>query len=288
MSIAEKLITIAENEQMVYEAGHTKGFDVGYENGYGVGYEEGKAEGGNTEEAYNDGYEAGQQDEYDRFWDNAQDYGNRENYNFAFSGNCFVQDTFNPKYIIRPINANNMCAYWGEYGVAKGKSFYIDLGDSECFDFSRCENGYNIFLNNSRITRLNVLDFSSHRGTMQGLLSGAINLVSVKKFVFPDNNNTLTGMVQNCVKLKDFIAEGVIGRDVDFSACPLTVASMKSIITHLKDYSGTSSEFTCTIKFSSACWTALNTDSDASSVITTIPTGTTWKEYVQDFLCWNI
>jgi hypothetical protein len=40
MSISEKLQTIAENEQRVYNAG----------------YEKGKAEGGNTEEAYNEGY----------------------------------------------------------------------------------------------------------------------------------------------------------------------------------------------------------------------------------------
>ena len=43
MDIAEKLAQIAENQQKVYDAG----------------YEKGKTEGGNSEESYNEGFEAG-------------------------------------------------------------------------------------------------------------------------------------------------------------------------------------------------------------------------------------
>lgn len=47
---------------------------------------------------------------------------------------------------------------------------------------------------------------------------------------------------------------------LSFSYSPLTVESMKSIITALKDYSGTTSEYTYKITFSSACVTALEAE----------------------------
>lgn len=59
MSIADKLVTIAENEQKVYNAG----------------------------------YEAGKKSESDRFADSFQNYGNRTNYWGAFC--CWADDIFN-------------------------------------------------------------------------------------------------------------------------------------------------------------------------------------------------
>ena len=63
MTIAEKLTTIAENEQKVFNAG--------------------------------------KQAEYDRFWDLFQDYGNRDHYQYAFSYFNFDDDSYNPKYPIK-------------------------------------------------------------------------------------------------------------------------------------------------------------------------------------------
>jgi hypothetical protein len=65
MSIAEKLQTIAENEQKVYEAG--------------------------------------KQAEYDAFWDSYQDCGNRINYSYAFAGIGWTDETFKPKYPIKAV-----------------------------------------------------------------------------------------------------------------------------------------------------------------------------------------
>ena len=62
MSIADKLTTIAENEQKVFEAG--------------------------------------EKSEYDRFWDTYQENGNRTNYSYAFSGRGWTDETFKPKYDI--------------------------------------------------------------------------------------------------------------------------------------------------------------------------------------------
>ena len=63
MSIAEKLQTIAENEQKVYEAG--------------------------------------KQAEWSEFWDNYQNRGEAISYNNAFSYNKFSKETYKPKYNIK-------------------------------------------------------------------------------------------------------------------------------------------------------------------------------------------
>ena len=70
MSIAEKLQTIAENEQKVFESG--------------------------------------KQAEYDRFWDTYQANGNRTDYSNAFAGVGWTSEIFKPKHDIKPINAYMM------------------------------------------------------------------------------------------------------------------------------------------------------------------------------------
>lgn len=55
-------------------------------------------------------YEAGQQSEYDRFWDSLQQYGTRENYWGGFAG--WRNDIFNPKY---PLDNVSTCNYMFMY-----------------------------------------------------------------------------------------------------------------------------------------------------------------------------
>lgn len=64
MTTAEKLTTIAENQQKVYDAG----------------------------------YADGAQSEYDRFWDEFQNKGKMASYYWAFFNDRFSDETYNPKY----------------------------------------------------------------------------------------------------------------------------------------------------------------------------------------------
>jgi hypothetical protein len=57
------------------------------------------AVGVDPEVVYNEGYEAGQKAEYDRFWDIFQDYGKRPYYTYAFAY-TWTDDIYNPKYPI--------------------------------------------------------------------------------------------------------------------------------------------------------------------------------------------
>ena len=82
MSIADKLQTIAENEQRVFDAGK-------------------KAE-------------------YDAFWDSFQQNGNRTNYRYGFSGSGWVTETLKPKHVCTPTDAIGMfflCGYQSGEGM---------------------------------------------------------------------------------------------------------------------------------------------------------------------------
>ncbi len=81
MSIADKLQTIAENEQKIYDKG--------------------------------------KQDEYDRFWDLVQYKGNRTHYASAFY-TCKSATDFNPKYKIYATNVNNMFFSYGSENMSVG------------------------------------------------------------------------------------------------------------------------------------------------------------------------
>lgn len=91
MSIAEKLVTIAENGLKVYEAGKKDGI----------------------------------QSEYDRFWDAYQDYGNRTRYYYSFAGYCWTDETYNPKY---PINATANASSLFSYSSITDTKVPINLG----------------------------------------------------------------------------------------------------------------------------------------------------------------
>lgn len=84
--------------------------------------------------------------------------------------------------------------------------------------------------------------------------------------IFRVNENTdITNAFQNCTSLKNIIIEGVLGGTISFSWSPLSVASMKSIITHLKNYAGTTSdsgnslEYKYTLTLKASCVTELET-----------------------------
>ena len=68
MSIAEKLVTVAENQQKIFDAGKDA--------------------------------------ECNTFWDLYQDYGNRTNYNSAFYNKVWTDDIYKPKYTFKLVGSN--------------------------------------------------------------------------------------------------------------------------------------------------------------------------------------
>lgn len=229
MSISDKLTTIAENEQKVFDAGKTK--------------------------------------EWSDFWDVFQQQGNRRNYSFAFSasyGEGWTTEILKPKYKMQPTEGERMfCALRSAKGL---KEIIADKTD-----FSQITNTTQLFSSIIGTYQLPTLNFQ-RVSALTSTFIASHNLTSIDKIIIKPNC-TWSNTFQNCSMLSSITIEGTISRSIDFSYSPLSIDSMKCIISCLENFSGTASEHKYTLAFKSDCWAALNADS-------TPPTGNTWEEHI--------
>lgn len=173
MSIAEKLATIAENEQKVFDAG--------------------------------------QQAEYDRFWDAYQEYGERRSYSNAFY--TWRAGTFKPKYPI-------VCA---ESNAAISTFSY--LYDTEIpVDVEITNPNPEYWANNANST-----------------FYKADKVVTIKKLTV-DSTVKFSNTFGYCNSLQNIILDGTIGQNgFDIHWSPLTHDSLMSILGVLADYAADTS-----------------------------------------------
>lgn len=214
------------------------------------------------------GKEQGHKEEYDTFWDAFQMFGANTDYMYAFSGGRWSGVNFKPKYDIKPRTSSYMFLGSGIKDI-RPKTIGVD------FDTSLSTNFHQMF-NQAAIEYIGVIDLTSATN-----ISYAFNgnqLVSIEKVVLPVNAalDMSTGF-NSCPALRDVEFEGLFpNSNVKFTnSGDLTVDSMKSIISCLRNYGGTNNEFSFQFKLSDNAWERL----EASGVS---PIGTTWKEYVDD------
>lgn len=273
MSIAEKLTTIAENQQRVFDAGRNSGgggYDSGYDEGYSNGYDSGFNEG--YDSGYWGGYDEGQTAEYDRFWDSFQDYGNRRNYQNGFastgSNDAWNDETFKPKYDLilgYGYTGNGMFIYSPLTNIAETlENLGVRLDTTNCGYFSQ-------MFQSSATKRIPEIVCTSDYGygleyTFTNSQVETIDkLVVMESLTYP---NTFNG----CANLKNIIFDGVIGNNIDFSACVvLSKASIENIIEHL---SGTASGKTLTL--SSTAVTSAFGSTTASAWTTLVNSKSNW------------
>ena len=218
--IASKLNVIAENMPKVYNAG----------------YEKGKSEGGDTETAYNNGFEDGKQAEYDAFWDNAQDYGNRKRYYYAF-GYLFNENNFYPKYTLENLaDVGYMFRYMQFRGDLAQR--LDDLG----IKFSFVSNSPSqVFRDMPYVTRLFTIDCTKATtvSSLNYWFTGDSSLQTIDKIILNNKNNKMPEFVETfggCVALQNITFEGVIGNNIDFASCvKLSKESIENIIGCLSD-----------------------------------------------------
>lgn len=211
MSTADKLTTIAENQQRVYDAGYEKGET------------------------------AGAKSAYDLFWDSFQANGIARNYYYAFAYTNWNDTTYNPKYDII-----------GSTSGSSLRSLFYSSG----------------------VTDTKVAIDASKTTSIQGIFYWARSLVTVRNLKLGTKVTDTKSAFTDCTQLKNLTVEGDILSNFDLSYSPLTPESMKSVISCLKKYAGTSNEFAYTVSFTGACWAALEADSTA-------PDGGTWADYVE-------
>ena len=238
MSIAEKLTAIAQNEQKVYEAG--------------------------------------KQAEYDVFWDAYQRSGKRINYDFAFAGDGWNDNTFKPKYDIIPSwNIVNM--------FYKSQITNLDAILKECnviLDIS--ENGnYGEVFNGSAVTVLPELEYGASAWSIWRTFADCTALHTIRKLTFHEAIDPSRGFVDiftNDTSLANIEFAGVLKGNINFQWCPLTLESAKSLISILKDYSGTATAGTKTVTFSSTTVALLD---EAGAIFN----GMNWDDYL-DSIGW--
>lgn len=203
----------------------------------------------NQQAVYDAGAEKGERDWWEYYQSEYRGHTYqklRTNYLYAFAGPAWDDGNYHPIHPITPTtNAQNIYSY---SGITDTK-VSIDLtGDV----LSNC---YNMF---AYATKLKT-----------------VRLLRVSDKVSMSNHFT------ECTALENLTVEGVIAKNAYFHWCKhLTTASMKSVIGCLKNFSGTGSENTCTLKFHADCWARLEAEGAA-------PNGSTWKSYVQS-LGWVI
>lgn len=259
MATSEKLITIANNTEKVFNAGYNKclkenppgageeelqqkydeGYNFGYSNGYTVGYSEGSES--SRDLWYNNGIIDGKKAEYDAFWDMFQVNGTRTNYSYAFSGIGFDVELIKPKYPIVPTRATYMFAqntrgYPGrrDYSeickildlsqITDATSIFQNIcGKNLTVDLSNCERATNAFNCNSG-------------GNIDNLtLKVTEKLTSASQFFY--YNSDLTTLT--------FTDDSVIAFAIYLARSPLlTKASIESVINAL---STTTSGLTVTL-----------------------------------------
>lgn len=213
MSIAEKLTTIAENEQKVYEAGR-------------------KAE-------------------LDLLWDTIQIKGNRTDYSYYFMD--WDGSVFYPKYDfnLAATTIHGSGANIGVFRNFNKGYTKFDLSErlEECgvvINTSECTTLQYLFMG-ANVSRIPTIDLSKVANSYMAFYdtrATAIDGLIFSETTIPNNNTFLySGNLTTITKI-----EGVIAKSISFSYNPLDVPTMNRIIAHLKDYSSIGGTYTLTFK----------------------------------------
>ena len=206
MSIAEKLTTIAENEQKVFDAGK-------------------KAE-------------------YDKWWDTLQP--NDDLYGYTYSFYKWSRNIFFPKKNLICSSCTSMFQFFEQRNTEPFDLAARLEECGKVLDTSNVSsaNGMNYSFYWTSFSRIPHIDLSSFTGSAlntfgyNGHLETIDKITSNEKIVW--NNTFYTSNPVPTMPLKNIVFDGVIGQNIDFQYCPLlTHDSLISIINALKDYSGT-------------------------------------------------
>lgn len=215
MSIADKLTTVAENQEKVYEAG--------------------------------------KKSEYDAFWNAHTENGNRKSYYYAFF--AWKASMFYPKDDIVFTNQSSSSCFYNlnQYGSSYcDYDFDFSTRLEECnviLDTSQATNLGYLF---SNVCSLSVPAMDARNCTSFVSMFSSSYIETIGEIWLSDTNasQNFTNMFSgsNNERLKNITFKGVIASNIDFKTCSkLTHDSLMSIVNALKDYSDDTSGTTHTI-----------------------------------------
>lgn len=257
-----------------YDTGYGDGLDDGYNNGYGEGwnkghengYYHGKSEGYSEgyskgrDEAWTSGYEQGRafgrtegiEQEHSDFWDIFQENGTRTIYEGAFSRQYWNDRNFKPKYDLNVGSGSTMFNQFGGPAIStEGVSYNLTKLLDDCkvkLNTSKNTTFANFFYYSS-ISRVPEINVTGATSALSGTFALARKLETIDKLVLKsDGSNTFNNTFQGCLSLREILIEGVIGSNISFAdSSNLSMQSIDSIVTALKDFGGTTTTQTLTL-----------------------------------------
>ena len=202
MSIADKLFTVAENQQRVFDAGK-------------------KAE-------------------WDKFWDNFQNYGERTLYNFAFWREGWTDENFYPKYDMITTAPNgshnqmfNSCKITDLAGRLEECGVILDTTANQYFTF--------MFQYASLMTHIPELNMTNAT-TVTSMFGRNTALHTIDKMIFAESGLTKDLTFSGCTALANIEIGGKIACNFNMADCPLTAKSVQSVIDALMDLTGSTTK----------------------------------------------
>ena len=266
MSIADKLKEVAQNQQRVYDAGYEKSQD--------------DIEHLNAElEQTLYGTDSGGKSHYDEFWDVYQQNGDRIYYNYAFFGDGWSDQNFNPKYDILVGNDNHK----GNGALMFYDSLIPDIGaklkeNGVILDTSLAMN-LNQMFQGAKTKTIPEISFVSHRNPYCVFMN-CTELETIEKIIITDTSH-YDRWFNACGQLENLTIEGAIGQNgFDFHWSPLSKASLTSIINAL---SSTTTGLTVTLRLA-----AVNTAFETTAGAADGSTSDEWLALVATKSNWTI
>ena len=265
MNIADKILQLKNDFDEVSDFAYKDGLDVGESYGYADGYD--------------DGLMDGEQAQYDEFWDTLQRKGSLVNYSHAFAG-VWIPTMFYPKYDMKCVRTDRM---FSTFNNNIGSTYVMDLVErlNECgviLDTSKATNISEMF-SYARISHIGILNFTSAT-SVTSVFTSAPDIITIDKIILKeDGSQTFTSAFTGCTGLENIVFEGVIGNNIDFKSCPLSTASIVSIIEHLSDSKSATLTLKATAKENMVFpYTSLQTNTTYNS----------WDELVATKSAWTI
>lgn len=189
-------------------------------------------------------YEAGQQSEYDRFWDAFQYHGNTNYYAYAFAGYGWQDKNFKPKYDIKPAVARGMFRETRIIDLKKcleSCGAELDLSGATTVADLLCYCGY--------LTTVPKINISSAGSSTGQLFASSAKLQTIEELTISETVTFVNSSFSGCTALTRLILAGTLatnGLDLHWSTL-LDRESLLSILNVLQDKSSAGGTWAVTL-----------------------------------------
>ena len=177
-------------------------------------------------------YAAGKKAEYDAFWDEFQENGDRQFYPYGFSGGGWNEKTFKPKYVIRPGGGNSAYGLFALFNYGKSNLDFREY--AHLLDLSHVTVGTYMFQDaRFDFIDLDLSKFTSLQSTFsEGWSAGKKTTISLKVSALC---TSFSACFSYCTALKNltFKDGSIIATNIDLQYSPLTKESIISVVSAL-------------------------------------------------------